>query len=390
MKTQDRFDDLIGDRLRADAPREAPGRLLDATMNRIADTPQRGGGWLAHPGARLLAAAAVLLLAVVAGTQLASLIGRPAGDGPSPSPSVAPSASPSTSPSASAAVPSPSASAEPSASAVADDTLVLRVESGGGGPTYPSQNVPWLTLMGDGTLIWQTVPPPEQVDGSLITRTLTEQGLADFREQIFGSGLLDASANHELEPLPGVSPPGRGVGVYVFTAEGDDGQVVVRSLQWLGDEEEATWYQPSPERRELDALAQRLRDPESLLGTDAWAGPAEPYAGTAYLLWLTPNRDVPPFDTADASEIPLPFDGPLDDFGEESGSQPPVTRCGAISRDEAAAIVDALASLGYEGIGLDGTTTGSLDWAEGNGTVDLAILPVMPDGYPECLPVNRP
>ena len=390
MSTQDRLDDLIRDRLRADAPPEAPARLLDATMDRIAHMPQRGGGWLTHPAARLLAAAAVLLLAVVAGTQLAGLVGRQVGESPSPSPSVAPSTSPNVSPSASAPIPSPSASTEPSASAVADDALVLRIEFGGGGPTYPSQSVPWLTLMGDGTLIWQTVPPPQEVDASLITRTLTEQGLADLREQIFGSGLLDASAEHELEPLPGVSPPGRGVGVYLFTADGGDGQVVVRSLQWLGDEEEATYYQPSPERRELDALAQRLRDPESLVGPDAWAGPAEPYEGTEYLLWLTPYRDVPPFDTADASQIPWPFDVPLDEFGEESGSQPPVTRCGAISRDDAAAIVDALASLGYASVGLDRATTGSLDWAEGNGTVDLAILPVMPDGYPDCLPVNRP
>jgi len=383
MNSQDRFDDLLGERLRSDAPREAPGRVLDATMSRIADTPQRGGGWLARPAGRLLAAAAVLLLAVVAGTQLAGLVGRPVGDDPSPSPSVAPSASPAASPSASATVPSASASAEPSASAVADDALMLRVVFGGGGPTYPSDSVPWLTLMGDGTLIWQPVPPGAE-SASLVRRTLTEQGLADLREHIFGAGLLDASATHELEPLPGANPPGRGVGVYMFTADDGDDQVVVRSLQWLGDEEEATYYQPAPEREELDALAQRLRDPESLLGADAWTGPAEPYEGTEYQLLLTPYRDVPPYDTADASEIPWPFDGPLDEFGEVSGSQPPVTRCGGLSRDEAAAIIDALAALGYEQIGLDLATVGSLDWAEGNGRVDLTILPLMPDGYPPC------
>jgi hypothetical protein len=385
MSTQDRFDDMIRDRLQADAPSEAPPRLLEATMHRIADTPQRGGGWLAHPAARLLAAAAVLLLAVVAGTQLAGLVGRQVGESPSPSPSLAPS----TSPSASATIPSPSASAEPSPSAVADDALVLRIEFGGGGPMYPTQFLPWLTLMSDGTLIWQPVPP-ETENARLVRRVLTDQGLADLREQIFGSGLLDASAEHELEPLPGIIPPGRGVGAYLFTAEGGDGQVVVSSMQWLGDEEEATYYQPSPERSELDALAQRLRDPESLVGPDAWAGPAEPYEGTGYRLWLTPMRDVPPYDTADASQIPWPFDGPLDDFGEVSGPQPPVTRCGGMSRDEAAAIIDALAALSYAQIGLDRATAGSLDWAEGNGRLDFSILPLLPDGYPDCLPVSQP
>jgi hypothetical protein len=157
-------------------------------------------------------------------------------------------------------------------------------------------------------------------------------------------------------------------------------------VQWLGDEDEATYYQPSPERHQLDALAQRLRDPEALLGADAWAGPAEPYQGTEYRLWLTPYRDVPPFDTADASEIPWPFSAPLDEFGVPSGSSPPVTLCGAITRDEAAAIIDTLAALDYAEIGLDRATMGSLDWAEGNGTVDFSILPLMPDGYPECQP----
>jgi hypothetical protein len=385
MNTQDRFDDQLRERLRADAPREAPARLLDATMSRIADTPQRRSGWLGHPATRLLAAAAVLVLAVVAGTQLAGLLGRPTGDDPSLSPSAAPSVSPAATPGTSAAAPSASATTVPSASTVGDDDLVLRIESVGGGPTSPTQYLPWVTLMGDGTLIWQPVPP-ETEGGSLLTRKLTDQGLADLGEQIFGSGLLDASATYELEPLPDSEPPGRGVGVYFFTANSGGGEAVVRSVQWLGDEDEATYYQPSREREELDALAQRLRDPEALLGADAWSGPAESYQGTQYRLWLTPYRDVPPFDTADASEIPWPFGEPLDEFGVPSGSSPPVTRCGAITRDEAAAIIDALASLGYGQIGLDRATMGSLDWADGNGTVDFSILPLMPDGYPECQP----
>ena len=60
------------------------------------------------------------------------------------------------------------------------------------------------------------------------------------------------------------------------------------------------------------------------------------------------------------------------------------TRCGAISRDEAAQVIDALAGLGFEQTGLDRATTGSLDWADGNGAVDLFLLPRMPDAYPEC------
>jgi hypothetical protein len=112
MNTEDRFDDLLTEGLRADAPREAPSQLLDATMNRIADTPQRGSRRLGGPAGRLLASAAVVLLAVLAGTQLAGLIGRPAGTSPSPNATVSPSASaipPSPTPSASSSPATPAA-----------------------------------------------------------------------------------------------------------------------------------------------------------------------------------------------------------------------------------------------------------------------------------------
>jgi len=238
--------------------------------------------------------------------------------------------------------------------------------------------------MADGTLIWQPIPPETETT-SLVTRTLTTEGLADLRERIFGTGLLDASAAYELEPQPGAEPPGHGVGVYTFTAGDGAEQVVVTSVQWLGDDEESTYYQPAPEREQLDELTQQLRDPESMLGADAWAGPAEPYEGADYQLVLIPYRDAARYDTADASEIPWPFDGPLDEFGVEAGDpRPPTTRCGVISRDAASQIVDALVALSFGEIGMDRATAGSLDWAEGNGTVDLFMLPRMPDGFPEC------
>lgn len=370
MNTEDRLDDLIRDRLRAAAPSEAPARVLEATMTRISDTSQRGRGWLGGTAGRMLAAAAVLLVAIVAGTQLTGLIDRPVGTDPSPSTPVGPSSN---------------ATAAPSeASAAAEDGLLLRIVSAGGGPSNPSQIMPTTTLMADGTLIWQRIPPPTET-GSLVTRTLTAEGLAALRERIFGTGLFEASATHELERRPGApEPPGRGVGIYLFTAgEGDD-EVVVRSVQWLGDEEESTYYEPSPERRELDALAQELRDPESLVAADAWTGPAEPYEGADYQLLLIPYRDVPAHDTTDASEIPWPFDVALDAFGEVSGVGIPPARCGVLGRDEAVAIMEALAERGYSQVGLDRATVGSLDWAAGNGTVDFFIIPRLPDGYPDC------
>jgi hypothetical protein len=149
------------------------------------------------------------------------------------------------------------------------------------------------------------------------------------------------------------------------------------------------YYEPDPERRALDELASQLRDPESLLGEDAWDGPATTYEADEYLLVLTAYRDVPPYGNPDISQVTLPTDEAPDEFGDAYGAgvEPPNARCDVLSRDEAAAIVDALTTLGVSeenSVGMDRATGASLDWAEGGGVVDLYLLPRMPGEYPGC------
>jgi hypothetical protein len=239
--------------------------------------------------------------------------------------------------------------------------------------------------MADGTLIWQPVPP-ETETASLVTRQLSPEGLEELRGLIFSSGLFEESATYELERRPGApEPPGRGIGIFVFTAGSGGDEVVVTSWEWLGDEEEETYYQPSPEREELDAMARALRDPEAVLGEDAWAGPAEPYEGADYQLVLMPEGDRPPYGNPDVADLPLAFNGPIDEFGEAAGSPgEPVTRCGVVTREEAAGIVQVFEEADFGEVGMDRATSGGLDWADGNGTVDVFLLPRMPDGFPEC------
>src|SRR5690606_8973293 len=246
--SRDQFDDLVTGHLRATAPRGAPPRVLEATLDRITSTPQRGAGWRMGRVGGLLAAAAVIVLAVVAGTQLGGLINGPVGNDPTASPSVAPSVAPSAS-----VAPSPSASAAPSSTpppvasepATAGDELVLRVVTLGG-PTDPASMLPGFTLTADGTAIWR--PVSTTFFAGYLSRELTPEGLAELREIMFGDGLLDADATHELEPLPDAEPPGRGGFAHTFTVgEGSD-RVVVTSVGWLGDEEEAQYYEPAPER----------------------------------------------------------------------------------------------------------------------------------------------
>lgn len=395
----DQFDSLVARHLEEAAPRETPSRVLDGALDRIAHTPQRGSGWHLGRVGGLLAAAAVILLAVVVGTQFAGVVNRPVGADPSPSaaPSAIPAASaspsasvgptvtasPSAAPSSAAPSPSPAAS-EP---AVADDGLLVRVVTSGGGPTDPASLLPTATVMADGTVIWRPFDPMTDFTG-FVTRKLTPAGLEELRQHIFADGLLDADAAYELEPLPGAQPPGRGVAVHVFTVGGAADEVVVTSVGWLGDEEEATYYQPAPEREALDALAQRMRDPESLVGESAWEAPASAYRAPDYQLVLYPARDVPPYGNPDIAEVPIGFAGPVDEFGAQAGDpRPPLARCGVVSQEEAAEIVEALTALGVaetNSVAMDRATFASLDWAEGSGIVDLYLLPRMPDGYPEC------
>jgi hypothetical protein len=382
--SRDQFDDLVTGHLRATAPREAPARVFDATLDRISSTPQRGAGWRLGRVGGLLATAAVVVLAVVAGTQLGGLIDGPVGNDPSASPSVTPTVTGAPSPSASPiSTPPPPVPTEP---ATSSDALLLRIVSLGG-PIDPFSMLPGVTVTADGTVIWRPVSTTELA--GYLTRRLTDDGLAELRQIVFGDGLLDADATHELEPLPDVEPPGRGAIEHTFTVgEGDD-QVVVTSVGWLGDEEEATYYEPDPERQALDGLASQLRDPEALLGEDAWEGPATEYEADEYLLVLTAYRDVPPYGNPDISQVPVPTDDAPDEFGDPYGGsvEPPNTRCGVLNRDEAAAIVDALTTLGVSeenSVGMDRATGASLDWAEGNGVVDLYLLPRMPGDYPGC------
>ncbi len=375
MSTREDFDDFVTARIRAAAPQEAPPHLMDTIVNRVVATPQRRRGpsaWLGSWAFRLAAVAIGLVIAVVAVTQVPGLLGPPVGTDPSPT-------IPGPSPSGSGE--SPSATAAPSEAGSADE-LVLRLKVAA--DTFYGPNVmPEFVLLADGTVVWLPVPASDE-PSTLVMRRLTADGLAALRAHIFASGLLEDDATFELEPRPDAGePPGHGVEVYTFTVDdGRDEPVVVTSAQWLGDEEESTYDEPAPEREAHDALARELRDPESVLSADAWAGPAAAYEADDYLLVLRPIPDMPSSGAPDESEIQWPFDGPLEEFGKESG-EVFVARCGSITAEEATPIVEAIAASGSPA-GMTMVTTTSLGWAEGNGVVDTFLIPRMPDGYAEC------
>jgi hypothetical protein len=390
MTTQDDFDRRIADRLHAEAPGRAPEFLMESTMNRIADTPQRPGRFLGSTGGRLLAAAAVLVLAVVAGTQLPRLLDRQSATGgsPSPSASAAPSETPAPTVSPSAA---PSDTASPSATAGSGElptgpAAALMSFSAACDVSGPV-TVPATTVLEDGRVIWR-----DEDGDDLLVRQLAPESLEDFREQVRSTGLFETSGRYELERRAGTpEPPGHGLCVWSFTWNDGGADVEVISVGWQGDEEEATYYEPAPERRTLDELATQLRDPTTWYGDDGWSQPeAAPYEPDEYLVIATVNppqlatEGAPDFD-----DVTWPFEQPPDQFGVvyDDINQPP-SRCGVATAQAIETLAAELAAAALEQFELPARigAGAALPWAARDAAVDMSFWPMLPDGRPLCGP----
>jgi hypothetical protein len=380
MNTHDRLDDQLIEHLRTDAPRQAPDHLLEATMNRISSTPQGGAGLFARPAVRLLAAAAVLLLAVAAGTQFAGLIGPPTGDDASPSPSASASASPS----APVSEPSTEASAEPSATPVAvgpDDTLLSFIQRCDvEGPIVG----PSVTILGDGRVIWYRLNEDES--STLSVRQLNGRGLTQVVDAVTTTDLFDADGTYRLVRRPGTpEPPGHGLCTWDFAWSGGDAPVRVSSTMWLGDEEEAAYYEPAPERLALHDLAINVQDPEAWIDASGWADPeAAPFAPLTYLVLVTSTvAEAATLDAPDVDAVTWPFEDGPDTFGEPTGEEQ--QRCGIADAAAIETLANELAAAGLEQFEhITGGPNVTLPWAARGAAVDVLIYPQRPDREPPC------
>ena len=391
MTGNDRFNDpstineLLAQRFGADAPAEAPSWILPAVQDRINRTQQRGGR-MPTIVAGLLAAAAVVLLAVATAVIVPQLLNRGVGVDPSPSAapeSVAPSPSgePSTAPSVEpSATPQPS----PSTPAVDPDAVILEVTSIC--DVTPPVIMPAIIVTGDGRVVWQAT----RDDGPATeyrVRTLSADGLAELHDRLRSTGLFDESARYEVESLPDVEPPGMGgcLQTFVHAADGAD-PVVVESGAWYGDELEEQYFVPSPERRTLNELLDALRDPEGMLGDDAWTDERATFAPDRYMVVAVST--VPELVTEgapDVDEITWPFDEGPDAFGEEITSGAGTGRCGIADATRVRTLADELAAAGLDQFAGDLMGVGAtLPWASQGVALDVAIWPVIVDGAPAC------
>jgi hypothetical protein len=209
MNRNDDFDQTLAAWLRREAP-EAPDRVLDTALQRVASQPQQGGWLQGFMGGhrlttltRVLAIAAIVALAAFIGYQFSNPT-PDVGVSPSPSPSAEASASetglpPSPSPSAEASACQtglPSASASPSTEPPA--TLVFRLEV-----SYEMGGREHLvTVLEDGRIITISGRNPA------VERRLTAAGVQLLRDELDATCLTFlASADYFPVSKPGVEPP---------------------------------------------------------------------------------------------------------------------------------------------------------------------------------------
>ena len=333
MNPDEDFDQTLETWLRREAPPQAPDRVLHAALERVAVQSQRPG-WLHFGGTpmtvliRVVAVAAVVAFVAFIGYQISTL---PPNVGGSPSPSAGATGS---------QTPAPTdASADPSRDP-AVGTLVLRLNSAIG---FSGINHV-VTVVDDGRII---STDDREAANPFVERRLTPAGIQLLRDELEGTGLTDASATYKPVPKPGVDPPGRGSVVHTLTVGVPAGGTAV--INWVAIyDDDALYYEPSPERETLDALAVRLQTLDDWLPANAWADmTAAPYVPARHYMliekveWGGTLDELP----VESSAVAWPLSESIDDFGEPTESPAlgrDSARCGVISADEATAVIAAL------------------------------------------------
>ena len=238
-------------------------------------------------------------------------------------------------------------------------------------------NPPTTVVMDDG---WVIAPDEPEV-GGWVTRQLSSAGLEEIRGAVTGSPYLQASAEYVPEPKPGAEPPGHGACQYTFTVppEGGGEPIVVSSVGWFGDEEESTFYQPSPERRTLDALAQNLTNVIRLLDDEAWTGNALPYVPAEVVLRIDEASGGPAPDDAPEVDPAAIGIGDIDAFGAPAGTG----RCGTLSRERAFDLARVL-NQAVPGFAIRLNSVPTPYFMTGDRWFSIILGPRFPGGEPRC------
>jgi len=222
-----------------------------------------------------------------------------------------------------------------------------------------------------------------------------------LRETVTATGLFGESGSYGPVALPNVEPPGRGAPGYGISLGSGTDAVTVHWASTFPDD--ALYYEPSPEREELDVLGARMIAFDAWLADAGWAEPdpctvqalrfrlfifADPYGGAL--------ADLPP----DVADVPWPLGGEILAWGADVGNHPPdepshATRCGIASRADASRLVDELREAGsFDPFSFSTTLdAGFIELQLGdrgaNRILDIVVQPLLPDDD-RCTIANFP
>jgi hypothetical protein len=224
----------------------------------------------------------------------------------------------------------------------------------------------------------------------MLVRRLTPEGMDALIAEIVATGLFDADGSFDPVLLPGAEHPGRGASGYRIRLVRKAGEVDVWWVSLWGDDE--LYYEPSPEREQLDALGARLLDLDAWLPDSAWAERDRcVYQAQAYQVVVqTPQPQAGSLDDLplDVADLEWPPGGEILSWGEpftSPGTDPGIDgRCGGLPRTAVASLLDDLIEAGAESFGARELDVGPwiflrLGYRELNSVVDVTIRPLYPD-----------
>jgi hypothetical protein len=383
MNRKDDFDQTLAAWLRREAPPQAPDRVLDAALERVAaQSQQRGwlqrliGGTPVTTLTRVMAVAAVIAFAAFIGYQFSSLP-PDVGASPSPSGEATQTGAPSTSS-------SPAPSADPAVAA-----LVLRLERGA--EAGPRTHL--LTVLEDGRIITTSY---DQFGGNpSVERRLTAAGVQLLRDELDATGLsFLASADYSPVSNPGVEPPGYGGSGPALEVGLSGGGTAVISWYFLNDD--GLYFEPQPEAEALEALYARLSTLDEWLPANAWADAnARPYAPARYRIFIYSQTwggsldDLP----VESATVSWPLIEGIDVYGDvvkivtqETGDIGPYPRCRPVSAEEATPVIEALGAAGATpGVySMIPGTSFALGYRATSRVVTITLEPILPHADVSC------
>ena len=357
--------------------------------------------------AALLAIPVVVAAAILVGLAAANIFpfARPTSTSTSSSPTASTGVDASEAPSISP-IPSPTPLPPPVALYAACDDfdeaapLTLRVQKAG--HTGPE----WLiSVYEDGYVLTPDLTWVEVTDGSevsdgawMLARRLTPAGIAQLRETVTATGLFGTSGSYGPVALPNVEPPGRGADGYAISLGSGTDAVTVHWVSMFPDD--ALYFEPSPEREELDVLGARMIDFDAWLAEAGWAE-RDPCTVQAlrFRIFIFADAyggalaDLPP----DVADVPWPLGGEILSWGADVG--PPdeprlAVRCGIAARADASRLVDELREAGAFDpfpTTLDAGPAIELQLGDraANRILDIVVQPLLPDDD-QCTRDNFP